>query len=130
MINELIGWDQVRATVAQAANAAPGGVVLAANHYSLCGRLMFETGDTPRVYCPTEKRSAYDFFGRRTPPPDATVVALTTDIHPELPAGLEGRQCVLTDQADVERGGRRVARYYVHSCPPAHRDAEMRASRD
>ena len=75
-----------------AASAAPGSVVLASNHYSLCGRLMFEMGDSPPVYCPTARRSAFDFFDRRDPPADATVVALTTDIHEELPAGPRGTQ--------------------------------------
>jgi Dolichyl-phosphate-mannose-protein mannosyltransferase len=129
MINELVGWDQVRASVAQAASAAPGQVVLASNHYALCGRLMFEMGDKPAVYCPTARRSAYDFLGRRDPPPGATVVALTTDIREELPQGLAGRSCVLTDQVEVERTGRPVARYFVHSCPPVMVESDARASR-
>jgi len=130
MINELVGWDQVRASVAQAANATPGSVVLAANHYALCGRLMYEMGDDPQVYCPTARRSAYDFFGRHDPPADATVIALTTDIHDELPAGLSDRKCAVSDQVDVERGGIHVARYFVQSCPPVPRESEERASRD
>jgi 4-amino-4-deoxy-L-arabinose transferase-like glycosyltransferase len=130
MINELVGWDQVRASVAQAADSAPGSVVLAANHYALCGRLMYEMGDDPKVFCPTARRSAYDFFARREPPATATVIALTTDIHEELPAGLSDRKCTVADQVDVERGGRHVARYFVQSCPPVPRDSEERASRD
>ncbi|HEX3345715.1 MAG TPA: glycosyltransferase family 39 protein [Polyangiaceae bacterium] len=130
MINELIGWDEVRASVSRAATAAPGSVVLASNHYSLCGRLMFEMGDAPPVYCPSARRSAYDFFDRRDPPADATVIALTTDIHGELPAGLENRACTVADTVDIERGGRQVARYFVQTCPPAPVDSERRASRD
>jgi hypothetical protein len=130
IVNELVGWDEVRASVTQAANAAPGTVVLASNHYSLCGRLLFETGDWPPVYCPTARRSAFDFFDRRDPPASATVVVLTTDIHDEQPAGLEGRKCTLADQVDIERGGRHVARYLVQSCPPVPSHEEDRASRD
>jgi hypothetical protein len=89
-----------------------------------------EMGDAPEVYCPTTRRSAFDFFGRHNPPPQATVVTLTNDIHPELPAGVEGRTCTLADEVDVERAGRQVARYFVHSCPPASADSEKRASRD
>ncbi|HEY5241845.1 MAG TPA: hypothetical protein VIJ22_10280, partial [Polyangiaceae bacterium] len=70
------------------------------------------------------------FFDRRDPPPDATVIAVTTDIHDELPAGLEGRSCGVADTVDIERGGRRVARYFVQSCPPVPVDSERRASRD
>ncbi|HEY3819082.1 MAG TPA: glycosyltransferase family 39 protein [Polyangiaceae bacterium] len=130
MINELIGWDEVRASVTRAGSAAPGNVVVASNHYSLCGRLMFEMGDSPPVYCPSARRSAFDYFDRRDPPADATVIAVTTDIHDQLPAGLENRACKAAETVDIERGGRRVARYFVQSCPPAPIDSERRASRD
>ena len=130
MINELVGWDQVRASVGQVANGTRGSVVLASNHYSMCGRLFFEMGDEPTVYCPTARRSAYDFFGRHDPPAKATVIAVTTDIHPELPEGLRDRTCSVADTVDVERGGRQVARYLVQSCPPVPDHAEERASRD
>lgn len=130
MINELNGWDQVRSSLAQAASTAPGNVVLASNHYSLCGRMLYEMGDWPPVYCPTARRSAFDFFGRRDPPTNATVIALTSDIHPELPPGLQGRTCTVADQVDVERAGLKVAHYVVQSCRPSPVDAEERASRD
>jgi hypothetical protein len=128
--NELVGWSDVRASVTRAADAAPGKAVLASSHYSLCGRLFFETGDWPTVYCPTTRRSAFDFFGRHDLPADATVVVLTNDIHDEMPLGLEGRTCTMTDEVDVDRGGRQVARYYVRSCPPVPTHEEERASRD
>jgi hypothetical protein len=118
MINELAGWDQVSASMERAASSAPGRVVLASNHYSVCGRLLFEMHDTPPVYCPTARRSAFAFFGRQETPPDATVVVLTSDIHEELPAGLTGRTCTPVDHVDVTRGGRAVAHYFVQSCAP------------
>jgi 4-amino-4-deoxy-L-arabinose transferase-like glycosyltransferase len=119
MINELAGWDQVRAAMKQAAHGASGRVVLASNHYSLCGRLLYETDDSPPTYCPTARRSAFAFFGRQDPPSDATVIALTSDIHEELPPGLQGRECSVVDGVGVERGGRAVAHYVVRSCAPA-----------
>jgi len=125
MINELIGWDQVRASVEQAASSQHGEVVLASNHYSLCGRLSFEMGDSPPVYCPTARRSAFDFFGRRELPAGATAVLLTSDVHEGLPEGLGSRTCGVADEVDIERGGRKVARYYVRSCPPAASDADV-----
>jgi 4-amino-4-deoxy-L-arabinose transferase-like glycosyltransferase len=136
--NEMAGWDQVRASVARAArnananglSSATPNVVLASNHYAMCGRLLMETGDTPNVYCPTARRSAFDFFERRTPPADATVIALTSDIRPDLPVGLEGRACTLSDEVEVDRAGRAVAHYFVHSCSPAQTSSEKRASRD
>jgi hypothetical protein len=118
MINELAGWDQVSAATKQAAHGVSGRVVLASNHYSLCGRLMYETGDSPPTYCPTARRSAYAFFGRQDPPADATVIALTSDIHDELPAGLQGRECSVVEGVNIERGGRGVAHYVVRSCAP------------
>jgi hypothetical protein len=130
IVNELVGWDEVRASMTRAANDAPGPVVLASNHYSLCGRLFFEMGDWPAVYCPAARRSAYDFFGRHDPPADATVIVLTTDIHAEIPAALEGRSCSLADEVEVERGGRPVARYLVQTCKPGPSHDEERASRD
>jgi hypothetical protein len=128
--NEMTGWDRVRASVNQAAGTARGNVVLASNHYAMCGRLLMEMGDAPNVYCPTARRSAFDFFDRRDPPPSATVIAVTSDIHSDLPPGLDGRACVLSDDLVIERGGRQVAHYFVHSCPPVQTSSEKRASRD
>jgi hypothetical protein len=133
IVNELVGWDQIRASVARVTSTVPGKVVLASSQSALCGRLLFETGDAPPVYCPTERRSEFAFLDRSTPPADATVVVLTNEIHAELPAGVEDRTCTLADQVDVERNGRRVARYLVHTCPPAPSepaDSERSASRD
>jgi 4-amino-4-deoxy-L-arabinose transferase-like glycosyltransferase len=129
MINELIGWDRVRASVSQAASAAPGSVVLASNHYSMCGRLFFEMGDNPPVFCPTARRSAFDFFDRKDPPPEATVITLTNDIHEGQPAGLADRKCTPVDQVDIERDGRPVAHYFVQSCAPATRGSETPMAR-
>jgi hypothetical protein len=114
--NEMIGWDQVRSSVERAASRAGGDVVLASTHYAMCGRLAFETGDSPEVYCPTRRRSAFDFFGRRAPPPDATVILLTSAIDPTIPPALQRRKCSLVDELPIERAGREVARYFVHSC--------------
>lgn len=133
MVNELVGWEQVRASLAQAVSAARGNVVLASNHYSMCGRMLYEMGDSPAVYCPTAKRSAYDFFDRRDPPAGATVIALSTDIHPDMPEGLSGRTCTLADTVDIDRDGIHVARYFVRSCGPVHSapvEGQERASRD
>jgi hypothetical protein len=119
LVNELVGWDRVKASVAQAVNAAPGEVVLASTHYSMCGRLAFETGDQPPVFCLTARRTAYDFFGRRNPPADASIVLVTTDVYTALPSELATRACSLTQTVDVQRAGRNVARYLVHTCRPA-----------
>jgi 4-amino-4-deoxy-L-arabinose transferase-like glycosyltransferase len=128
MINELIGWDDVRAAVNDAVSAAPGEVSLASTHNSLCGRLLFETGDHPSVYCPAARRSAFDFFDRRHPPATSSVVVLTSDINQQIPVGLRDRACALFRQVDIERGERRVARYFVYSCSPHRADSDAHAS--
>jgi hypothetical protein len=116
--NELAGWDQVSEAMKRAASAASGRVVLASNHYSVCGRLLYETHDTPAVYCPTARKSAFGFFNRQDPPADASVVVLTSDIHSELPAGLAGRVCGPADAVDIARDGRPVAHYKIRTCAP------------
>lgn len=116
--NELAGWDRVSAAMDRAASRASGRVVLASNHYSVCGRLLFETHDMPPTYCPTAGRSAFTYFDRQDTPPDATVVLLTSDIHDGLPAGLAGRACAPVDTVEIERAGRAVAHYVVTSCAP------------
>jgi 4-amino-4-deoxy-L-arabinose transferase-like glycosyltransferase len=130
MTNELAGWDQVSASVARVAGNVHGPTVLTSNHYAMCGRLFYEMGDSPHVYCPTARRTAFDFFGRHDVPANATVIAVTNDIHDELPVGLEDRTCTLDDTVDIERAGRNVARYFVRTCPPAWTYSEKRASRD
>jgi hypothetical protein len=116
--NELAGWDQISEAMKRASSGTRGRVVLASNHYSLCGRLLYETQDTPAVYCPTARQSAFGFFARRDPPADASVVLLTSDIHPELPAGLAGRQCGPAEPVVIARDGRPVAHYEVRTCLP------------
>ncbi len=116
--NELVGWDQLRPRIAAAAQSIPGPVVLASNHYSLCGRLWFEVHDSPPVYCVSERRTEFDFMDRRTPPREATVLSVTNAIHDVLPAELAARHCSLAETVVIERAGRPVARYDLRRCPP------------
>ena len=109
--NELVGWDELRPRIEKVAHAAPGEVVLASNHYSLCGRLWFEMKDAPPVYCVSERRTEFDFMERRTPPPGASVLSVTNAIHDIMPPELAERGCTLEDTVEVERAGRKVARY-------------------
>ncbi len=118
IINELIGWDQVHAAVDRAVEATPGPVVLAGIQYALCGRLVFEMDDRPQVYCVTARRSEFDFLGRRHPPANATVIAVTNDARQILPAELADRGCSVADRVPITRGGRDVASYVLHRCPP------------
>ncbi|MHB8418806.1 MAG: ArnT family glycosyltransferase [Myxococcales bacterium] len=118
IVNELIGWDQVRAAVSQTVQETPGPVVLAGGQYAFCGRLLFEMDDRPQVYCLGERRSEFDFIGRGHPPPDATVLAVTGDARQVLPAELADRRCELARTVEIVRGGMTVERYAIHRCPP------------
>ena len=130
MVNELVGWDQVRDQPRPARRTPPAATSSSRATTTRCaGACSSRWATQPPVFCPTARRSAFDFFERRDPPADATVIALTTDIHPELPGGLADRTCTVADQVDVERGGRQVARYFVQSCPPVPVESQERASR-
>ncbi|HUB09316.1 MAG TPA: glycosyltransferase family 39 protein [Myxococcales bacterium] len=129
IINELIGWDQVRANVSQVVADTPGPVVLAGTQFALCGRLLFEMDDRPPVYCVSARRSEFDFIGRRHPPADATVIAITTDARQELPDELAERRCTLAQSVEIERGGMNVARYDIHRCPPLAPEIAATAAR-
>jgi hypothetical protein len=118
IVNELVGWEDVRASIERNVQRLPGPVVLASTHYSLCGRLMFETDDKTPVYCPTVRRTEFDFLGRRHPPAGATVLALTSGVHEQLPAELLNRKCSPLDTVEIVRAGRHVAQYYLHACAP------------
>jgi 4-amino-4-deoxy-L-arabinose transferase-like glycosyltransferase len=120
MANEMLGWGEVRDELREVAARTPGDVVLASVHYSLCGKLVFEMGDAPPVYCPTQRRSAFDDFQRRTPPDGATVLLLLTDVEHDVPRDLAERgTCTLARSVDQKRAGRDVAHYSIYSCPPA-----------
>jgi hypothetical protein len=118
IINELIGWDQVRQGVNQVVADTEGPTVLASTQFALCGRLLFEMDDRPEVYCVSARRTEFDFIGRRHPPPDATVIAITTDARTELPDDLGDRRCSLVQSIPISRGGIDVARYDIHRCAP------------
>ena len=120
MSNEMIGWERVRSSLERAVHATPGLVVLASNQYAMCGRLAFETGDSPEVYCPTARPSAFDFFGlgRRYPPAHAAVIMLTNDIETALPPTLELRTCSPVTRFPSNERAALVARYFVYSCTP------------
>jgi 4-amino-4-deoxy-L-arabinose transferase-like glycosyltransferase len=117
--NETLGWDRVGEAVASHAARLGNGAVAAAAHNVLCGHLQAALADTPPVYCPSARRTEFDFLGRRSPPADAHVVFVDSDRYPELAAQvLPAHRCARTQDVEVKRGGRVIARYRIHDCLP------------
>jgi hypothetical protein len=118
-INETLGWDRVRAAIAaESAHLGPEAVV-ASEQNVLCGHLDVALGDEPAVYCPSRRRTEFDFIGRRAPPSHAPVIYVDSARYPGDPAvSLPLHSCARVREIAVERGGRVVARYRISECLP------------
>jgi hypothetical protein len=85
----------------------------------LCGHVEDAIDDTPALYCPSPRRTEYDFVGRRTPPASAPVVFVNSDRYPDDPAvALPDHRCERVEDVAIERSGLHVARYRIHECTP------------
>jgi uncharacterized membrane protein len=116
--NELLGWDSLRAAVRSQADRLGADTVVVGSHNVLCGHLMEELGDQPRVYCVSPTQTAFDFFERGQPPKGAPVLYVDSARYTVSPAGLlPGRECRDVDSVDVERGGVLVGRFRIAECP-------------
>ena len=118
-ISETIGWDQVREAIGSDAATLGPRTVVAGAHNVLCGHLQEVLGDSPPVYCPSSRRTEFDFIGRRSPPDDAPVVFVDSDRYPEdVAARLPHHACTVTREVEVERAGLHLGRYRIHDCSP------------
>ncbi len=116
-MNETLGWDDLRAAIAHEAPRLGPGVVLAGPHNVLCGHLLTETRDTPRTYCVSPTRTAFDFLGRRTPPRGAPVLYVDSARYPGAPASrLPGYLCRDLRRVRVLRGAREVGSFRLAAC--------------
>jgi 4-amino-4-deoxy-L-arabinose transferase-like glycosyltransferase len=117
--NETLGWGKVGEAVESHAATLGQGTVVAAAHNVLCGHLQAAIDDAPPVYCPSARRTEFDFLGRRSPPADARVVFVDSDRYPESTAlVLPTHGCVRVQDVEVKRGDRTVGRYRIHECLP------------
>ena len=118
-VNETLGWDQLRAAILdETARLGPAAVV-AGNHNVVCGHLLAALDDLPPVFCPSPRRTAFDFLGRREPPGGVPVLYVENLRYPATATSvLPGRACRAPRPFDVRRGGRVVARFALHACPP------------
>jgi hypothetical protein len=116
---ETLGWDRVReAVTSHAAKLGPAAVVASA-HNVLCGHVQSALDDSPAVYCPSPRRTEYDFVGRRSPPDSAPVVFVDSDRYQaDTALALPHHRCVRAEDVEIERGGRLLGRYRIHECEP------------
>jgi hypothetical protein len=117
--NEMVGWDQVRAAVAQGTALLGDDAVVASTQYALCAHILSEIDDQPNVYCPSGSRTEFDFIGRHNPPSRTPVLYINNDHYRDDPAVLvPGRNCQPLRTVSVERDGRVLQRYHLYACPP------------
>jgi dolichol-phosphate mannosyltransferase len=118
--NEQVGWDQVKAEVAEDAAVLGQDTVVASTQYALCAHILSELDDQPRVYCPSVSRTEFDFLGRHDPPAQAPVVYINNDHYGDDPSLLlPGRHCRSLKTISIERAGRVLQHYRLYTCPPA-----------
>jgi hypothetical protein len=116
---ETVGWDRVRTAVASHAATLGPATVVASAHNVLCGHVQAALDDSPAVYCPSPRRTQYDFVDRRSPPAGASVVFVDSDRYPaDIGLALPSHRCARVEDVDVVRAGHRLARYRVHECRP------------
>jgi hypothetical protein len=120
---ETLGWDRVREAVTSHAGRLGPATVVASAHNVLCGHVQAALDDSPAVYCPSPRRTEYDFVDRRSPPDGAPVVFVDSDRYPaDAALALPHHRCVRAEEVDLKRGGRLLGRYRIHECEP--REAE------
>jgi 4-amino-4-deoxy-L-arabinose transferase-like glycosyltransferase len=119
-LTETLGWESVAAAIdAHASELGPGAVV-AGTHNVLCGHLQVALDDAPAVYCPSPRRTEFDFLGRRDPPGGAPVILVDSDRYPaDAAAALPDLRCGPAEDVVIDRAGLVVGRYHVRDCQPA-----------
>lgn len=118
-INETFGWEGIRnAILDEAAQLGPNTVV-ASSHNVVCGQVAARIGDRPHVYCPSPRRTEFDFVGRRDPPSEAPVVYVdSARYHESVSDRLPGRACVHKQTVAVMRDARALNNYGIYACRP------------
>jgi 4-amino-4-deoxy-L-arabinose transferase-like glycosyltransferase len=117
LANELLGWDEVGAAVARAADETDRDAVVASYHYTMCGQLQLAIQDERPVYCASPGTDAFDFLERAEPPGSNPVIYVNDNRFPDPPdQHLQGRRCRQVDSVVIEKGGREVRRFGIFTC--------------
>jgi hypothetical protein len=118
-INETLGWDRVRAAIAEESVRLGPDAVVASEQNVLCGHLDVVVDDRPAVYCPSLRRTEFDFIGRRAPSSRAPVIFVDSARYPGNPAvSLPLHTCARVREIEVERGERMLGRFRISECLP------------
>ncbi len=118
-VNETFGWDRIHAAISDEAAKLGPNTVVASSHNVLCGQVAAQLDDRPHVYCPSPRRTEFDFLGRRDPPMDAPVVYVDSARYSESVSELlPGRSCAQTQTIAVMRDGRALNKYGIYVCHP------------
>jgi 4-amino-4-deoxy-L-arabinose transferase-like glycosyltransferase len=129
-LNETLGWDRLAAAITTRASRLGPRAVVASAHNVLCGHVQVALDDSPAVYCPSPRRTEYDFLERRSPPPDVPVVLVDNDRYPAYAASaLPGLECGPAQDVVVDRSGLVVARYHLRDCVPPRQGRPMSTAR-
>jgi dolichyl-phosphate-mannose-protein mannosyltransferase len=116
-INETFGWDRVQTAILDEAAKLGPNTVVASNHNVLCGQVAARINDQPHVYCPSPRRTEFDFMGRREPPLGVPVVYVDSErYHDSVSERLPGRACVQAQTVEVLRAGRPLNKYGIYAC--------------
>lgn len=116
-VHETLGWDELRRSISLEAERLGPSAVVAGAHNVFCGHLLVALDDHPRVYCPSVRRTQFDFLGRGMPPSDGPVLfveAARNATHHE--DAMPGRKCALVRRVSVARGETEAARYDLFAC--------------
>jgi 4-amino-4-deoxy-L-arabinose transferase-like glycosyltransferase len=117
--NEMTGWTELKGAIDASAAALGHDTVVASSQYALCSHILTALDDRPTVYCPSVRRTEYDFIGRRTPPPGAPVLYVNDDHYRDDPSTLlPGRDCKPLPTTTIERGGLVMQNYHLWACLP------------
>ncbi len=120
--NEMNGWSALQAEVGRTAPSLGPGTVVASCQYALCAHILTALDDRPPVYCPGQRRTEFDFLGRRDPPPGSPVLYIHDDHYHQDPATLlPDRDCRPLRTLAVERAGVVVQNYHFWACLPRGR---------
>ncbi|MBN8614371.1 MAG: glycosyltransferase family 39 protein [Deltaproteobacteria bacterium] len=116
-VHETLGWTELRAAIDRAGRHLGPRVVVAAAHNVFCGHLLVELDDRPEVYCPSVRRTQFDFIGRGEPPVDGPVLFIEASRDGALrAAAMRGRVCTRVDHLEIARGETEASRYEIFAC--------------
>jgi 4-amino-4-deoxy-L-arabinose transferase-like glycosyltransferase len=116
-INETIGWSSLREVLRARADRLGPEVAVVGSHNVLCGQLLEQLSDLPKVYCVSPTRTAFDFLGRGQPPAGVPVLYVDSARYRFDPARLlPDRVCHDVDSLDIKRGSLSVGRFRIAEC--------------